>query len=150
MPQMIIKMKTRRILGGVRALAVLAVFIGCLLAWPGCAPKKPTPAPPPTPSTVVTKDGLAFSVTGVRIPGTRQDLKVKLGDSLVWVPLDKVAVVRFSGPIRDTYRPAIIYLEDGEKIIGDVFVDFLIEGATDLGYWNMPMRKVESLEMGFD
>jgi hypothetical protein len=150
MLQMIGKMKIQRIFGGVRALAVLAIFVGCLLAWTGCAPKKPKPAPPPTPSTVVTKDGMSFAVTGLRIPGTRQDLKLKLGDSLAWVPLDKVAVVRFTGPINEAYRPAVIYLDDGDKIIGEVYVDFLIEGSTDLGYWNMPMRKVESLELGFD
>jgi hypothetical protein len=29
-------------------------------------------------------------------------------------------------------------------------VNFLIEGSTDLGYWNMPMSKVESLNLAFD
>jgi hypothetical protein len=148
---MIRKMKSSRILGGVRVLALLAGLVGCLLAGPGCNPYKPKP--PPTeanPSVVVTRDGIAFYVKGVRIPGTRQEVRLKLGDTLTWVPLEQVAVIRFTGPIRDTYRLAIIYLTDGSRLQGDVFVDFLIEGTTDLGYWNMPMRKVESLEMGLD
>jgi hypothetical protein len=143
-------MKACRILVGLRALALGAVFAGCLLAGPGCNPYKPKPPSPPNPSVVVTRDGIVFYVKGLRIPGTRQELRLKLGDTLTWVPWEQVAVIRFTGPIRDTYRPVIIYLTDGGRLEGDVFVDFLIEGATDMGYWNMPMRKVESLEMGFD
>ena len=132
------------------ALALLAGFARCLLVWTGCMPQKsPTPPPVTYPSVVVSRDGIAFYVQGLRIPGTRQELRLKEGDSLTWLPL-QVAIVRFTGPIRDTYRSAIIFLTGGEKLQRDVFVDFLIEGTTDIGYWNMSMRKVGSLEMGIN
>jgi hypothetical protein len=150
MPEMISKMKAGRILGGLRTLVLLAAVAGCLLAWPGCNPYKPKPPPPASPSMVVSRDGIAFYVKGLRIPGTRQELRLKEGDSLTWVPLEQVSVVRFTGPIHDTYRSAIIYLTGGEKLQGEVYVNFLIEGTTDLGYWNMPMSKVESLNLAFD
>jgi hypothetical protein len=134
-----------------KALAVLAALVGCLLLGAGCMPPKPQAPPLVTyPSVVVTRAGVAFYVNGLRIPGTRQDLRLKEGDSITWVPLEQVSVVRFSGPIHDNYRSAIIILTGDERLLGDVFVDFLIEGTTDMGYWNMSMRQVESLEMGFD
>ncbi len=114
-------------------------------------PQKPETQPLVTyPSMVVTRDNLALYVKGLRIPGTRQELRLKEGDSLIWVPLEQVAVIRFTGPICDAYRSAIIYLTGGEKLQGDAFVDFLIEGTTDMGYWNISLRKVESLQMGVD
>jgi hypothetical protein len=144
-------MKACRILGRVRALALLAGFAGCLLAVSACAPEK-TAAPPSvvSPSVVVTEDGMAFYVKGLRIPGTRQELRLKEGETLTWVPLEQVAIVVFTGPIQDTYRHALITLSGGERIQGEVYVNFLIEGSTDLGYWNMSMEKVKSLELAFE
>ena len=99
---------------------------------------------------VVTQDGMAFYVKGLRIPGTRQELRLREGGTLTWVPLEQVSAVRFSGPIQDTYRQAVITLTGGERLKGEVYVNFLIEGTTDLGYWNMPMSKVASLNLAFD
>jgi hypothetical protein len=144
-------MKARRILVGMRALAVLAVFAGCLLALPACNPQAKKPPPPPvSPSMVVTKDGMAFFVKKLRIPGTRQELRLREGGTLTWVPLEQVSAVRFTGPVQDTYRQAVITLTSGERLQGEVHVNFLLEGATDLGYWNMPLSKVESLNLAFD
>ena len=144
-------MKACRMLAGLRALARLAVFAGCLLAVSACNPQALKPPPPPvSPSMVVTQDGMAFYVKGLRIPGTRQELRLREGGTLTWVPLEQVSAVRFSGPVQDTYRQAVITLTGGERLQGEVYVNFLIEGTTDLGYWNMPMRKVESLNLAFD
>jgi hypothetical protein len=135
----------------VKTMALLAALVGCLLLGTGCMPQKSqTQSPVTYPSVVVTRAGVAFYVNGLRIPGTRQDLRLKEGDSFTWVPLEQVSAVRFSGPIHDTYRSAIIFLTGGGRLQGDVFVDFLIEGTTDTGYWNMSMRQVESLEVGSD
>jgi hypothetical protein len=144
-------MKACRILAGLRALARLAVVAGCLLAISACNPQALKPPPlPVSPSMVVTKGGIAFFVRGLRIPGTRQELRLRDSGTLTWIPLEQVLAVRFSGPIKDTYRQAVITLTGGERLQGEVFVDFLIEGTTDLGYWNMSMTKVESLNLAFD
>jgi hypothetical protein len=143
-------MNACRLLGGVRALSLLAVA-GVLLAVSACNPQALKPPPPPvSPSMVVTQAGMAFYVKGLRIPGTRQELRLKEGGTLTWIPLEQVSAVRFSGPIQDTYRQAVITLTGGERLQGEVYVNFLIEGTTDLGYWNIPMRKVESLNLAFD
>ena len=122
-------MKAYGILVGLRALARLAVFAGCLLAVSACYPPglKP-PAPAVSPSMVVTHDGMAFYVKGLRIPGTRQELRLKEGGTLTWVPLEQVSAVRFTGPLQDTYRQAVITLTGGERLRGEVYVNFLIEG----------------------
>lgn len=137
-----------------KVLAPLAVFACCLLAWSGCGRQRLSTLPPVTfPSVVTTQNGTAFYVKGLRIPGTFQELRLKQGDSLTWVPLQQVSVVRFSSPAcdgyrPDGYRPALLFLTNGERLRGEVFTDFLIEGATDAGYWNMSLREVRSLEMG--
>jgi hypothetical protein len=144
-------MNAGRIQAVLRALALLAVVAGCLPALPACNPQaNKLPPPPVSPSMVVTQDGMAYYVKGVRIPGTRQELRLKEGETLTWVPLEQVMAVQFSGPIRDTYRQAVVTLTGGERLKGEVYVNFLIEGATDLGYWNMPMSKVASLNLAFD
>jgi hypothetical protein len=99
---------------------------------------------------VTTRTGLAYHVRGLRIPGTMQELKLKEGGTLVWVPLKQVSAVRFTQPACNNYRPAIIFLTGAERLQGEVFVDFLIEGTTDMGYWNVSMSDVEGLEMGTD
>ena len=131
------------------AHTLLAGFICCLLISSGC--HKWQPPPPVTfPSVVTTRDGLAFYVKGLRIPGTLQELRLKEGGTLTWVPLKEVSAVRFTAPARGNYRPAIIFLTSIGRLRGDLFVDFLIEGTTDMGYWNMSMSEVERLEMGTD
>jgi hypothetical protein len=144
-------MQARRLLGGLRALALLAVFAGCLSALSACNPQaKKLPPPEVSPSVVVTQNGTAFYVKGLRIPGTRQELRLRQSGTLTWVPLEQVSAVRFAGPVQDTYRQADIILTGGERLQGEVYVNFLIEGTTDLGYWNMPMSKVERLNLAFD
>jgi hypothetical protein len=144
-------MKACRILTGLKALVLLAVAVGCLMALSACNPQaKKLPPPPVSPSMVITQDGMAFYVKGLRIPGTRQELRLKESGTLTWVPLEQVSAVRFSGPVQDTYRQAVITLTGGERLQGEVYVNFLIEGTTDLGYWNMPLSKVASLNLAFD
>jgi hypothetical protein len=129
----------------------LVVLACCLLPLSACNPELKKPPPPEVAaSVVVTQDGTAYYVKGVRIPGTRQELRLKEGGTLTWVPLEQVLAVRFSGPIIDTYRRALIILTGGEQLQGEVYVNFLIEGTTDLGYWNMPMGRVERLNLAFD
>ena len=144
-------MKACRILAGLRALAWLAVVAGSLLALSACNPQaNKLPPLPVSPSMVVTQEGMAYYVKGVRIPGTRQELRLRQSGTLTWVPLEQVSAVRFSGPVQDTYRQAVITLTGGERLQGEVDVNFLIEGTTDLGYWNMPMIKEASLNLAFD
>ena len=144
-------MKACRILAGLRALTLLAGFAGCLLALSACNPQaKKLPPPEVSASVVVTQNGTAFYVKGLRIPGTRQELRLRQSGTMTWVPLEQVSAVRFAGPVQDTYRQADIILTGGERLQGEVYVNFLIEGTTDLGYWNMPMSKVERLNLAFD
>ena len=137
-------------LAGLRALVRLVVLAGCLLPLSACNPQIKRPPPEVQPSVVVTQDGTAFYVKQVRIPGTRQELRLKASGTLTWVPLEQVYAVRFTGPVRETYRQAVITLTGGEQLQGEVYVNFLIEGTTDLGYWNMHMSKVERLNLAFD
>jgi hypothetical protein len=144
-------MKAGRMLAGLRTLALPAVVAGCLLALSACNPQaNKLPPLPVSPSMVVTQDGTAFYVKGLRIPGTRQELRLRESGTLTWVPLEQVSAVRFTGPIQDTYRHGEITLTGGERLKGEVYINFLLEGATDLGYWNMPMSKVASLNLAFD
>ena len=144
-------MKPCRILAGLRALALLAVVAGCLLALSACNPEaKKGPPPEVSPSVVITQGGTAYYVKTLRIPGTRQELRLRQSGTLTWVPLEQVSAVRFAGPIQDTYRQADIILTGGERLQGEVYVNFLIEGTTDLGYWNMPLSKVDRLNLAFD
>ena len=149
MPEVSPKMEACPRRGRKKVLALLVSLACCLLVCTGC--RKWQPQPPVTyPSVVTSREGLAFYVRHLRIPGTLQELRLKEGGTLTWVPLKQVSAVRFTKPACDNYRPAIIYLTGAERLQGEVFVDFLIEGATDMGYWNMSMQNVESLEMGTD
>jgi hypothetical protein len=93
---------------------------------------------------------MAFYAKGLRIPGPRQELRLKEGGTIPWLSLEQVSTERFTGPLYETYRQAVITLPGGERLQGEVNVNFLIEGTTDLGYWNMPMSKVERLNLACD
>jgi|WetSurSiteA1Bulk_404760.scaffolds.fasta_scaffold45157_2 hypothetical protein len=123
-------------------LALLAV----LLVLAACAAPPPKPPPlPPNPSLVVSQDGMAYYVRNLRLPGTFQKFKLRQGDTQTWLPFTIIAKIRFFGVEQEGYRPAEIILTSGEKVEGEVFVRQLIEGTTDLGYWNISMTKVERL-----
>jgi hypothetical protein len=128
----------------------LPVFLGAmLLAVAACAPPPPPPPPPPKiPSQVISEEGMKFSVYGLRLPGTSQEFKMRKNGALIWLPLSIVEFVRFSGPDVDNYRQAEIVLTSGERLGGEVFVGQLIQGTTDVGYWNMSLKDVRNLSMG--
>jgi hypothetical protein len=133
-------------------LTALASLLLCLTlsAVAACAPEAPLPPTPThkTPSKVVTEEGLEFYVWQLKLPGTSQELKLKTGGSTTWVPLSIIGYIRFSGPEIEQYRQAEIRLTSGEKLQGDLFVNTLIEGTTDLGYWNIRLAKVRQVVMG--
>jgi len=91
-----------------------------------------------------------FEVFKLKIPGTKQDLKIKMGGTTTWIPLSEVANIRLWGPIVEQYRPARIFLLKGGRIEGELFVDFILEGTFNQAYWNVPMNQVVSLDMGSD
>lgn len=116
-----------------------------------CAPKAPPPTPPVLyPTQVITRDGMAFMVRNFRLPGTRQELTLRFDGSKQWMALNLVQSVRFSGPVKDRYRQAEIILTSGERMQAKVFVNTIVEGITDLGYWNMPLSRIERLDLGSD
>jgi hypothetical protein len=108
-------------------------------------------APPATwPSIVTAEDRVQYNVTGLRIPGSRQEIRTQKGDANLWVPLRQVSSLRFTAPTQDEfdYRAAQIVLTSGEVLQVQVDAGQLLEGRTEAGYWNMPLRKIYSLEMG--
>jgi hypothetical protein len=135
---------------GSKFLAPLGVLLAALLVMAGtCAPKPPSSPPvPKIPSQVITEDGFKYFVRGLKLSGTSQQFKFKTGQALTWVPLSIIQVFVFTGPEYNQYRPAQIFLNSGERLTGDLFVDQLIEGTTDIGYWNIPLRRVNRVEMG--
>ncbi len=121
----------------------------CFLCLGSCAPEPVVPPPVTYPSVVTTEDGMAFFVSDLKLPGTSQKLRLREGSTLTWIPLALIQYLRFTGPLYDTYRPAVIMLTSGERLQGEVRVDELIlQGQTDLGYWNMPFKKVLHIKMG--
>jgi hypothetical protein len=126
----------------------LAPLLLLLLAVAACPPLPPPEPPVKTPSKVITEDGMEIFVYGLKLPGTRQEFKMREGESLLWIPLNLVQYLRFSGPEADQYRRAEITLTTGEKLRGELFVDHLIEGTTDVGYWNISLKNVRQLGMG--
>lgn len=129
--------------------ALLSLFLAAaLLSASSCGPP-PKPAPPiKTPSVVITNDRIQFYVWGLKLPGTSQELKLKVGESTTWLPLSIIEVITFSGSEVDRFRPSDIVLTSGEKLSGDLFVDQIIEGTTDLGYWNIQLAKVRQIGLG--
>ena len=68
--------------------------------------------------------------------------------ALLWLPLSIIRDLRLSGPEVDNYRQAEVVLTSGEKLRGELFVGQLIGGTTDVGYWNLSLKKVRNLDMG--
>ncbi|OGR08321.1 MAG: hypothetical protein A3K23_00905 [Desulfobacca sp. RBG_16_58_9] len=125
------------------------MLVAVLLVVAACAPQ--VPPPPPTnkiPSKVISEGGMRFLVYGLKFPGTSQDFKMREGEALFWLPLSIVQGVRLSGPELDNYRQAEVVLTSGERFRGELFVGQLIEGTTDVGYWNLSLKEVRSLVMG--
>jgi hypothetical protein len=114
----------------------------------GCTKEIVMPAPEIWPSRVTTSEGMRYEVWNLRLPGTKQDLKLKAAGTTTWIPLFDVANIRFTGPILEQYRPARVFLLRGGRLEGELFVDHIIEGTSDQGYWNMPMAQIEAIDMG--
>jgi hypothetical protein len=127
-----------------------SLWLAAVLLLAAACVQKPAAPPPVTkiPSQVITEDGLKYFVWGLKLPGSSQQFKLKNGQALTWVPLSIIGVLTFTGPEDNQYRPVLIYLTSGEQLTGKLFVDQLIEGATDAGYWNVPLHRVKQLEMG--
>jgi hypothetical protein len=125
--------------------ALFLVWVCLMVA--ACAGEVVPPPLPTYPGKVFTDEGKAFYVWNIRFPGTRQELRVKIGGTQTWVPLSVIHGVRFLGPEKDLYRESEIYTISGDKFRGLVYVGGLLEGTTDVGYWNMPFNKVEMLQM---
>jgi hypothetical protein len=126
-------------------LVVLSLGLGCWLS--ACAEVQV--APPPTwPSIVTSEDRAQYYVSGLRIPGTRQELRTRRGEANLWVPLAQISSMRFTSPAYEDYRSAEIRLVSGELLQVEVDTNQLLEGRTEVGYWNMPMGQIYSLELG--
>lgn len=119
-----------------------------LLTASSCGPPPPPAPPVKIPSVVITEEGVQFYVWSLKLPGTSQELKLKTGGTTTWLPLSLIEVVTFSGPEEERFRPADIVLTSGAKLKGNLFVDQIIEGNTDLGYWNMPLNRVKQVGLG--
>ena len=52
--------------------------------------------------------------------------------------------------MRHNYRQAEIVLLGGERFQAKVYVHILVEGNTDIGYWNMSLSKIARLDLGSD
>jgi hypothetical protein len=117
-----------------------------------CAPKAAPPPPPESlyPSRVVTQDGMAYMVNGLRLPGTRQELTLRDDGARLWMDLKLIRSLSFSGPLQQGFRQAEIILVSGEKMQTEVYVNIIVEGETDLGYWNMSLSRIKRLDLGND
>jgi len=142
-------LKTEGIYGYPAALRGMCALLGAALLFiAACSLHHSLPPPPPPfPARVVTQDGLAFYVRDFRLPGSRQDLQMKQGEAKTWVPISIVGNIHFRGPEQDRHRPAEIMLLSGERLRGEVFVDTLVEGSTDVGYWNIHFSKVDRVDL---
>ena len=127
----------------------LGPFLGALLlALAACAPVTPVPPSFKAPSKVISESGMEYFVYSLKFPGTSQDLKMRVADSLIWLPLSSVLYLRFYGPEQDNYRQAEVGLTTGEKFKGEDYVGQVIGGDTDVGYWNISLKDVKQLAMG--
>ena len=124
------------------------ILAAALLTASSCGPPPPPTPTIKTPSKVITEAGIEFYVWRLKLPGSSQELKLKQAGATTWVPISVIQVITFTGPETDRYRPADIWLTSGERLQGDLFVDLIIEGTTDLGYWNMSLAKVRQIGLG--
>ncbi len=136
--------------GAVRRVIALLCLLPALLMLAGCYPEPPVTPPPTTPTKVIAESGIEYLVYSIKLPGTLQELKLRQGDAFTWIPLAIIGYVRFTGPEVDGYRPAEIMLSAGEKFRGELYSGQLIEGKTDIGYWNMPLKDVRAMSMGME
>ncbi len=127
---------------GAAALALLGLLMVLSCSTP---PVKPLTWP----SVVGTETRAQYNISGLKLPGTRQELRAQRGDTFMWIPLRDIAALRFTGSLRpDDYRRARLVLQTGEILEVDVYTNCLIEGDTEAGYWNMPLSQVSWIEFG--
>ncbi len=136
--------------GGVRRVLTLLGLLTALLCLAGCYPEPPVTPPPTTPTKVITESGIEYLVYSIKLPGTLQELKLRQGETFIWIPLSIIGYIRFTGPETDGYRPAEIMLSSGEKFRGELYSGQIIEGKTDIGDWNMPLKDVRAMSMGME
>jgi hypothetical protein len=129
--------------------SIAACLLAAMLLTASCAPLPPPPPPIPSPSKVISEEGIEYFVYRLKLPGTSQELKLKADGNITWMPLNIVEFVFFSGPAVDNYRRAEVVLTTGEKVRGELYVGYLIEGTTDVGYWNMPLEKVSKMALAY-
>jgi hypothetical protein len=142
--------KARLGLSGLSGKAAILVLLVLLLPLGlSCKHRKAPPPPPqpPVPSAVMTEKGVVFYVWNVKLPGTSQDLLLRQGGGNTWLPLVEIRQVDFTGPEQDGFRTAAITLTTGDRTQGDLAVTGLLEGRTDLGSWNIPMREIRHLTL---
>ncbi len=132
---------------GTALLLILAFMVAGLAA---CTPPPPVESRLIWPSRVVTEAGSTFYVRGLRLAGTDQALKLQGGGANFWLPLPQISVLQLAGPMQGHYRRGRIWLKNGSRLEALVFAETLIQGDTDLGYWNLPLSRVQLLELGED
>ena len=120
-----------------------------LLATLACRHRYEPLPPVPIPSMVITTGGVAYYVYDLKIPGSLQEFEVKKGGATTWIPLDIIRNVRFTGIPLEGYRPVKLFLLEGEMVEGLMHTDMiLLEGRSEIGYWNMPLDKISIIDWG--
>lgn len=134
--------KHRQLVG----ILVLSLWLAGMLG--ACAEVPVAPPAATWPSIVTSEEGVHYYISGLRVPGTRQEIRARKGTANLWIPLAQIRSVRFTGPGQEDFRPADITLSSGEVLRVEVETNLILEGRTDAGYWNMPLGSVASLQMG--
>jgi|UniRef100_A0A7C5ETK4 hypothetical protein len=128
-------------------VVILALWVAGMVG--ACAPVQEAPPPAATwPSIVTSEDRVHYYVSGLRVPGTRQEIRTRKGEANLWIPLARISSLRFTGPVGEDFRPADIVMTSGETLRVEVETNQILEGMTEAGYWNMPLGKISSLQMG--
>ena len=127
-------------------IVVLGMWLACFLG--ACAEVKVAPPPQTWPSIVTSEEQVQYYVSGLRVPGTRQEIRTRKGEANLWIPLSQISGIRFTTPVFEDYRAAEIVLVNGETLRVEVEANQILEGKTEAGYWNMPLSKMYSLELG--
>lgn len=130
------------VLGG---LLILVLGLAGLLT--SCT--TPPPSRPVWYSLVVSEDRVQYYVSNLKLPGTRQELRARRGEGNLWIPLQEMASLRFTGYLHpDDYRRARVVLRSGEVLEVELYTRGFLEGDTDAGYWNLPLSQVAAIEFG--